>query len=109
MQPTDMERRRRRRCASTDRFVVTSHENPDGDALGSLLATHLALEALGKDSVMVLGGAPPLPGEYGFLGFEDHGLLREAPPGHRRARARRGRLRAGEPHRRAAAARAARR
>ena len=45
-----------------DRFLVTSHENPDGDALGSLLAAHLALEQLGKDSVMVLVGASPLPG-----------------------------------------------
>ena len=61
------------------RFVVTSHDNPDGDALGSLLATHLALESLGKDSVMVLGGPAPLPAEYGFLDFEAHGLLREAP------------------------------
>jgi phosphoesterase RecJ-like protein len=65
---------------ANDRFVVTSHDNPDGDALGSLLATHLALEALGKDSVMVLGGAAPLPGEYGFLGLEARGLLRSAPP-----------------------------
>ncbi|HEX2302987.1 MAG TPA: bifunctional oligoribonuclease/PAP phosphatase NrnA [Gaiella sp.] len=62
-----------------DRFVVTSHDNPDGDALGSLLAMHLALEALGKNSVMVLGGPTPLPGEYGFLGLEAHGLLRQAP------------------------------
>ena len=31
-----------------DRFVVTTHENPDGDALGSLLAMHLALVQLGK-------------------------------------------------------------
>jgi phosphoesterase RecJ-like protein len=62
-----------------DRFVVTSHDNPDGDALGSLVATHLALQSLGKDSVIVLGGAAPLPGEYGFLGLESHGLLREAP------------------------------
>ena len=68
-----------------DRFMVTSHDNPDGDALGSLLATHLALEELGKDSVMVLGGAAPLPGEYGFLELEARGLLRSAPPdaGHR--------------------------
>jgi phosphoesterase RecJ-like protein len=62
-----------------DRFVVTSHDNPDGDALGSLLATHLALVSLGKDSVMVLGGPAPLPGEYGFLGLAEHGLLRETP------------------------------
>ena len=52
---------------SADRFLVTSHENPDGDALGSLLAMHLALAELGKDSVMVLVGAAPLPAEYGFL------------------------------------------
>ncbi|HEY7344835.1 MAG TPA: DHH family phosphoesterase [Gaiella sp.] len=63
-----------------DRFVVTSHDNPDGDAVGSLLAAHLALQSLGKDTVMVLGGTAPLPGEYRFLGLEEHGLLREAPP-----------------------------
>jgi phosphoesterase RecJ-like protein len=62
-----------------DRFVVTSHDNPDGDAIGSLLATHLALGQLGKDSVMVLGGAAPLPDEYRFLELERHGVLREAP------------------------------
>ena len=62
-----------------DRFVVTSHDNPDGDALGSLLAMHLALEALGKDSVMVLGGDAPLPGEYAFLELEARGLLRSPP------------------------------
>jgi bifunctional oligoribonuclease and PAP phosphatase NrnA len=48
-------------------FLVTTHENPDGDALGSLLASHLALRSLGKDSVMFLGGPAPLPGEYRFL------------------------------------------
>src|SRR6266851_7635683 len=50
-----------------DRFVLTTHENPDGDALGSLLAAKLALEQLGKDTVMVLYGDAPLPGEYGFM------------------------------------------
>ncbi len=62
-----------------DRFVVTSHDNPDGDALGSLLATHLALGALGKDSVMVLGGPTSLPDEYGFLELTGRGLRRDAP------------------------------
>jgi phosphoesterase RecJ-like protein len=62
-----------------DVFLVTSHDNPDGDALGSLLAMHLALEALGKSSVMVLGGVAPLPGEYAFLELEARGLLRSAP------------------------------
>ena len=60
-----------------ERFLVTTHENPDGDALGSLLASQLALEALGKDSVMFLAGPAPLPGEYRFLPLE--GLQRELP------------------------------
>jgi len=50
-----------------DRFVLTTHENPDGDALGSLLAANLALEQLGKDTVMALHGDAPLPAEYGFM------------------------------------------
>ena len=54
-----------------DRFLLTTHENPDGDALGSLLALHRALGALGKDSVMFLGSEAPLPGEYGFLDFAE--------------------------------------
>ena len=62
-----------------ERFLVTSHENPDGDALGSLLAMHLALVELGKDSVMVLVGGAPLPAEYSFLELGAHGLLRDAP------------------------------
>jgi bifunctional oligoribonuclease and PAP phosphatase NrnA len=65
--------------AAGDRFLVTSHENPDGDALGSLLAMHLALQQLGKDSVMVLVGGSPLPGEYAFLDLDGHGLLRDLP------------------------------
>src|ERR671935_3203018 len=50
-----------------DRFTLTTHENPDGDALGSLLAAKLALNQLGKDSVMVLRSDAPLPGEYQFM------------------------------------------
>src|SRR5687768_12715757 len=60
-----------------ERFLVTTHENPDGDALGSLLASHRALAALGKDSLMFLPGPAPLPGEYRFLPLED--LLRSLP------------------------------
>src|SRR5947208_16368072 len=62
---------------SHDRFLVTTHENPDGDALGSLLAAKLALEQLGKDVVIALPGAAPLPGEYAFMGLG--GLRREWP------------------------------
>ncbi len=65
-----------------ERFTVTSHENPDGDALGSLLAMHIALGALGKNSLMVLTGQSPLPGEYRFLDLSGRGLLREVPADH---------------------------
>jgi phosphoesterase RecJ-like protein len=57
-----------------DRFLVTSHEAPDGDALGSLLGIGLALRELGKDVVMFLGGPAPLPGEYRFLDLESRVL-----------------------------------
>src|SRR5579884_928212 len=60
-----------------DRFLVTTHENPDGDALGSLLATTVALRQLGKDVGMYLYGDAPVPREYRFMGLD--GLLREPP------------------------------
>ena len=60
-----------------DRFLVVTHENPDGDALGSLLATTLALRQVGKDAVMYLPGRTPLPSEYRFMPLEE--LLREPP------------------------------
>jgi bifunctional oligoribonuclease and PAP phosphatase NrnA len=62
---------------SPDRFLVTTHENPDGDALGSLLASTLALRQLGKDAVMYLGGEAPLPAEYAFMELGD--LARKLP------------------------------
>src|SRR5437868_11710390 len=54
-----------------ERFLITTHENPDGDALGSLLAMKLALDQLGKDGVMVLVGDAPLPGEYAFMSLSE--------------------------------------
>jgi len=62
---------------SNDRFLLVTHENPDGDALGSLLATKLALDAMGKDSEMYLYGDAPLPREYGFMALDS--LRRELP------------------------------
>ena len=60
-----------------DRFLVVTHENPDGDALGSLLATTVVLRQLGKDVLMFLYGSAPLPREYGFMHLD--GLLRDLP------------------------------
>ncbi len=43
-----------------ERFVLLTHEHPDGDALGSLSGMHGLLSALGKDSVMfVCADGPP--------------------------------------------------
>src|SRR6185437_15853923 len=47
-----------------DRFLVVTHENPDG-------------EALGKDTRMYLSGGVPLPREYAFMQLD--GLLRVLP------------------------------
>jgi bifunctional oligoribonuclease and PAP phosphatase NrnA len=62
---------------SHSRFCVVTHENPDGDALGSMVGAKLALDALGKDAVMYLSGEVPLPGEFHFLPLG--GLVRSLP------------------------------
>jgi bifunctional oligoribonuclease and PAP phosphatase NrnA len=55
-----------------ERFLLTTHEGPDGDALGSLLGMHHLLTQLGKDSVMFLAAKEfPLPIEYRFLPLEE--------------------------------------
>ncbi|HEU5063410.1 MAG TPA: bifunctional oligoribonuclease/PAP phosphatase NrnA [Solirubrobacterales bacterium] len=55
-----------------ERFLLTAHEGPDGDALGSLLGLHKVLTGLGKDSVMFMAAKEfPLPIEYRFLPLEE--------------------------------------
>ncbi len=62
----------------SERFVLVTHENPDGDALGSLVAMHELLKALGKDSVMFMAADEfPLPYEYRFFRLE--GLVSVIP------------------------------
>ena len=61
-----------------ERFLLVTHENPDGDALGSLVAMHGVLESLGKDSLMFIGDDEfPLPYEYRFFSLE--GLVTVVP------------------------------
>ena len=63
---------------SGEKFLVTTHENPDGDALGSLLAMHEILGELGKDSIMFISAENlPLPYEYQHLPLEE--LVFELP------------------------------
>lgn len=50
-------------------IAILVHENPDGDAIGSATAMHLALKQLGKDSDVII---PEYPKEFEFLpGAED--------------------------------------
>jgi bifunctional oligoribonuclease and PAP phosphatase NrnA len=52
------------------RFVITSHARPDGDAIGSQVAMAYALRQLGKDVQMV--GADPAPPQFQvFPGVRD--------------------------------------
>ena len=63
---------------AADRFLLVTHENPDGDALGSLVAMQGALTLLRKDTKMFI--APdefPLPYEYRFFSLD--GMVTEVP------------------------------
>ena len=61
-----------------DKFLLTTHERPDGDAVGSLAAMQHVLTALGKDSVAFLTADEfPLPYEYRFIQIEN--LVTEPP------------------------------
>lgn len=52
----------------SDSFVLATHEHPDGDAIGSLLALGWVLQAIGKDVVVYVDAADiPLPYEYDWL------------------------------------------
>jgi bifunctional oligoribonuclease and PAP phosphatase NrnA len=63
---------------SAQKFLLTTHENPDGDALGSLLGMHELLKQLGKDSVMFLAAEEfPLPWEYRKMPLDE---VQNEPP-----------------------------
>jgi phosphoesterase RecJ-like protein len=60
------------------KLVVVAHENPDGDAIGSLVAMRGILDEIGKDCVMFIAERDlPLPQEYRFLSLD--GLVSEPP------------------------------
>ncbi len=57
------------------RFVVATHIQPDGDAIGSLLGFGLLLEGMGKEIFLSWGETISVPAQYSFLpGIE---LLRD--------------------------------
>jgi phosphoesterase RecJ-like protein len=66
------------RIREDSRFVLATHENPDGDALGSLIGMQGLLSALGKEAVMFIAAADlPLPEEYRCFALE--GLIQSPP------------------------------
>src|ERR1700761_2688552 len=63
---------------SAEKLIVVTHENVDGDALGSLIAMQEILLGQARDSLMFIdAGEFPLPQEYRF--FTLPGLV-ESPP-----------------------------
>jgi phosphoesterase RecJ-like protein len=63
---------------AADKLIVVTHEHPDGDALGSLVAMQTLLTSIGKDSLMFIATDDlPLPYEYRFLALD--GLVTDAP------------------------------
>lgn len=58
-----------RAIKASARVLVASHVNPDGDAVGSLLASGLALRSMGKDVFMY--NESPIPAVYRFLDTVD--------------------------------------
>jgi len=63
---------------AASKLIVVTHEKPDGDALGSLVAMQEILTSLGKDSLMFMDESEfPLPYEYRFLPLD--GLVSQPP------------------------------
>jgi len=51
------------------RFLIATHINPDGDAVGSSLALAIALEQMGKE--VVVYDRDPVPYQFRFLPTAD--------------------------------------
>ncbi|MEK9155904.1 MAG: DHH family phosphoesterase [Patescibacteria group bacterium] len=50
---------------SKNKFLLLTHKNPDGDAIGSLLALSLSLRKLGKEAIAICGDT--IPSVYNYL------------------------------------------
>jgi phosphoesterase RecJ-like protein len=61
---------------SSERLVLTTHQNPDGDGIGAELALHTGLMQLGKSATILNDDVTP--DEYGFL--DRYGVIRTYSP-----------------------------
>ena len=66
-----------RHLKQSSRVLLTTHTNPDGDAIGSLLALGLTLEQMGKTAWLV--SESPIPAIYRFLPQVER-IVRQVPP-----------------------------
>jgi hypothetical protein len=65
---------------SSRRFILATHRNPDGDALGSMLALARALRGAGRDAVMWHCEPDPVRPDMRFMFRPDEEILAELPP-----------------------------
>ena len=77
---TDIVRRIRDEVLARERFLITSHARPDGDAIGSQLAMAFALDALGKQSRIINADRAP-DHYYEFPGLDRIEIGPEVPEG----------------------------
>lgn len=59
---------------NADKIAILTHENPDGDAIGSSLALKLALKQLGKEADLIV---PEFPKSFEFLPGADE-IIKES-------------------------------
>ena len=66
-------------AADTGPYMVATHRNPDGDAIGSLLAMARTLRAAGRDVVMWHPDVPAVPEDLAFLLATDEAIVQRPP------------------------------
>ncbi len=54
----------------SDNFLIATHVNPDGDAIGSAAALAMAIEKMGKKAILL--DKHHIPDQYRFLPYNEH-------------------------------------
>jgi len=52
-----------------DKFIISTHESPDGDGLGAEIAFHELLQNLGKESIII--NSDPVPDTFKFIDVDN--------------------------------------
>lgn len=59
----------RRYINAHERFIISTHESPDGDGLGAEIAFRELLQSMGKDAIIV--NSDPIPEKFSFIDEEN--------------------------------------